>query len=81
MKKREELEQKELKPIEGVPTGAMAALNLGGLGGALGGLMQNESSPPLALGQSGHGLSLSHAAGSLHSHLHPHTHPHSLLGL
>ncbi|XP_031829008.1 homeotic protein caudal isoform X2 [Nomia melanderi] len=81
VKKREELEQKDTKPVEGVPTGAMAALNLGGMGGTLGGLMQNESSPPLVLGQSGHGLSLSHSPGSLHTHLHQHAHPHTVLGL
>ncbi|XP_017759612.1 PREDICTED: homeobox protein CHOX-CAD-like [Eufriesea mexicana] len=71
-KKREELEQKDSKS-----DGAMASLTLGGMGGMLGGLMHNGSSPPLALGHPPHALALGHAPASLH----PHAHPHTVLGL
>ncbi|XP_003703198.1 homeotic protein caudal isoform X2 [Megachile rotundata] len=81
-KKREELDQKSPKSMEGVPSGAMASLSLGGMGGMLGGLMQNGGSPPLGLGHSSHHtLTLSPPSGPLHSHSHQHAHPHTVLGL
>lgn len=83
VKKREELEQKDVKPGEGLSAGGMASLAaLGGMGGMLGGLMHSGGSPPLSLGPPPHGLSLGHAAASLHSHAHQHApHPHTVLGL
>ncbi|KZC14259.1 PREDICTED: homeobox protein CHOX-CAD-like [Dufourea novaeangliae] len=81
VKKREELEQKDSKSMDGVPSGAMAALTLGGMGGMLGGLMHNGSSPPLTLGHPAHTLTLGHAPTSLHPHAHQHAHPHTVLGL
>lgn len=81
VKKREELEQKDSKSVEGLPCGAMASLTLGGMGGMLGGLMHNGSSPPLGIGHPPHTLALGHAPGSLHPHAHQHSHPHTVLGL
>ena len=80
VKKREELEQKDIKP-DGFGGGAMATLALSGMGGMLGGLMHNGGSPPLGLGHPPHALTLGHGPASLHAHGHQHAHPHTVLGL
>ncbi|XP_043256253.1 homeobox protein CDX-1-like [Colletes gigas] len=80
MKKREELDKKDTKTLENVPTRAMANLTIEEMG-MLGGLMHNGGSPPLGLGHSAHTLSLSHGPSSLHLHAHQHAHPHTVLGL
>lgn len=87
VKKREELEQKDIKPNiihqEGLQTpGGMVALSaLSGMTGMLSGLMHNGNSPPLNLGPQAHSLGLSHPNSSIHSHAHQHVYPHSVLGL
>ncbi|XP_029036045.1 homeobox protein CHOX-CAD [Osmia bicornis bicornis] len=82
VKKREELEQKDTKSGDGITSGAMASLTLGGMGGMLGGLMHNGGSPPLTLGHpSHHTLNLGQAPTSLHPHAHQHAHLHTVLGL
>ncbi|XP_034952156.1 homeotic protein caudal-like [Chelonus insularis] len=81
VKKREELEQKDVKPTltsEGLVAGGMANLSLGGMSGMLGGYMHNGSPPPLSLGPPPHGIALSHPTPTLHSH--QHVHPHTVHG-
>ncbi|XP_076665613.1 homeotic protein caudal isoform X2 [Andrena cerasifolii] len=79
VKKREELEQKDVKP-DVFGGGAMATLALSGMGGMLGGLMHNGGSPPLGLGHPPHALTLGHGPASLHAHG-QHAHTHTVLGL
>ncbi|KAH0557982.1 hypothetical protein KQX54_013449 [Cotesia glomerata] len=86
VKKREELEQKDVKPNihqDGLQTpGGMVSLSaLSGMSGMLSGLMHNANSPPLNLGPTSHSLGLTHSSSSIHSHAHQHVHPHSVLGL
>lgn len=81
-KKREELEQKDVKPGEAILASGMASLAaFSGMNGMLNGLMQNSGSPPLSLAPPTHGLNLTHPASSLHPHNQQHAPNHTVLGL